>query len=512
MSGITTIQSWANFTCKSLEETLLPAHGSLFKRVAQYALQCFQFLVFAPLAGCCSLLSCVENWISPKLDTSLVSFAKRPPPWLPDAPSPDIPMGAATAAFHDNGPQVHSNTQFGQLYLKDHPDRFNSDFQFPNMWEHPERFIERLKEINAQTFRFSVPRDLIEPQEGVFHEAAFQKITSLCEQLNREGIVPIVTLEHFSRPLYQTFETEEGIASFVRYAERMSDRLYQAGVRKIVTFNEVGVEPFQGYIMGEFPPYHRADFEGAARFFTHMMKAHTRVYQAIKASHPDLEVGFSHDPIRFRHFHKYHPIWSPIERLVCRVLTAVNHTMVMDALKTGSVTLKIPFLCNYHVQLTEPIPFDFIGLQYYTDPLVKLSLLGGESTTRVPGEKTTAYLFRQYPQGLASAIDEMSALGKPIDLTEIGIDTGINKGDDDHERISYFNKIFQVVQKALDEGKQVRSLQLWTLIDNFDWHQGWTLPNSCPIRFGLYRFDYRTGEIVPRGIVHWLKNKTAHRA
>lgn len=511
MSG-TTIQSWTNYTCNSLEASLLPSHGPLAKRVAVYALQCFQCLMVAPLAGFCCLLSGVENWISPKPDTPLVAFAKHPPPWQPDAPAPDIPIGVSTAAFHDNGPRVHHNTQFGQLYLKDHPERFEPNFQFPNMWEHPEPFIERLKEINAQTFRFSIPRDLVEPEEGHFDEAAFQKIIHFCGLLNYEGIAPIVTLEHFSRPLYQTFETEEGIASFVRYTEKITERLYQAGVRKIVTFNEVGVEPFQGYIMGEFPPYHRADFEGAARFFTNMMKTHTRVYQAIKRNHPDLQVGFSHDPIRFRHFHKYHPIWSPIERLVCKVLTAVNHTMVMDALKTGSVTLKIPFLCNYNVQLEERVPFDFIGLQYYTDPLVKLSLFGGESATRVPEEKTTAYLFRQYAQGLASAIDEMSIFGKPIDLTEIGIDTGINKGDDDHERIAYFNKVFQVVQKALDAGKQVRSLQIWTLIDNFDWHQGWTLPDSCPIRFGLYRFDYRTGEIVPRGIVHWLKTKMVGRA
>lgn len=512
MAFVTTIQSWANSTCSSLEASLLPAHGHLSVRVARYVMQFFQFLLFAPMAAGCCLLSCAEHWISPKPDTPLVAFAKHPPPWQSNAPAPNLPLGVATAAFHDNGPQVHHNTQFGRLYLQDHPERFSPDFQFPNMWEHPERFVDRLKEIRAQTFRFSVPRDLLEPEEGNFQEAAFERISHFCEQLIQEGITPIVTLEHFSRPLYQTFETEEGIRSFVRYTERITDRLYQAGVRRIVTFNEVGVEPFQSYIMGEFPPYHRADFEGAARFFTNMMKAHTRVYQAVKAAHPDLEVGFSHDPIRFRHFHKYHPIWSPIERLVCKVLTAVNHTMVMDALRTGSVTLKIPFLCNYNVQLREPIPFDFIGLQYYTDPLVKLSLFGGESATRVPEEKTTAYLFRQYPQGLASAIDEMSAFGKPIDLTEIGIDTGVNKGDDDHERIAYFNKIFQVVQRALNEGKQVRSLEFWTLIDNFDWHQGWTLPNSCPIRFGLYRFDYRTGEIAPRGVVQWLKNKMPNLA
>jgi beta-glucosidase len=179
----------------------------------------------------------------------------------------------------------------------------------------------------------------------------------------------------------------------------------------------------------------------------------------------------------------------------------------MEALKTGTVALKIPFLCNYEKRLEQPVPFDFIGLQYYTDPLLKISLSGGDSVTRVSGEKVCAYRYRTYPQGLASAIEEMSAFDKPIDLTEIGMDTGINKGDDDHERIAYFNKIFQVVQRALDARMPVRSMMLWTLIDNFDWHQGWTLPEHCPIRFGLYRFDYKTGQITPRGVVHWLKNK-----
>jgi beta-glucosidase len=499
--------TWRESVYNSLQESLLPIQSFLVKRISVYSFQVFQFILLAPVTGFFCLLEGVENWIYPKQDSPLVAFAKHPLAWQENVPRPNLPIGASTAAFHDNGPLVHKNTQFGRLYLKDHPELFHASFQFPNMWEKPECFLDKLNEMGAETFRFSIPRDLIEPEEGKFDEVAIEKIIDFCKQLEKKNISSVVTLEHFARPLYQTFETEEGIESFVKYVEKVTPLLYEAGVRKIVSFNEIGVEPFQAYIMGAFPPYHRADFEGAARFFTQMMKAHTRVYEAIKSRHPDLEVGLSHDPIRFRYFHKYHPLWSPIERLVCKVLTAVNHTMVMEALKTGTVTLKIPLRCNYLVELEKAIPFDFVGLQYYTDPLVKLSFFGGESATRVPEEKTTAYQFRQYPQGLASAIDEISALGKPIDLTEIGIDTGINKGDDDHERISYFNKIFQVVQKALDEGKEVRSLHLWTLIDNFDWHQGWTLPKACPIRFGLYRFDYRTGEIVPRGIVSWLKNK-----
>jgi beta-glucosidase len=140
---------------------------------------------------------------------------------------------------------------------------------------------------------------------------------------------------------------------------------------------------------------------------------------------------------------------------------------------------------------------DFIGLQYYSDPL--LNLLRG-SVARTPDQDLTSYDYRTYPQGLSSAIEECSTLGVPIDLTEIGIDIGINQGDlDDTRRIRYFNRIFQVVEKALEEGKEVRSLYFWTLIDNLEWHKGWTIP------FGLYS---RTpeGEIKPRGMTTWLQN------
>src|SRR3990167_6257791 len=237
MTPITTIQSWTNFSYNGLEASLLPTQGVLVRRVSRYALQCLQLCFFAPLAGVCSLLSRVDHWVNPPSDSPLVAYAKRPSAWLPNAPLPKIPIGVATAAFHDNGPLVHGDTQFGRLYLKDHPERFEPNFQFPNMWEYPERFIERLQDIGLQWFRFSVPRDLVEPQEGLFNDAALEKTVQFCQLLKDAGITPMVTLEHFARPLYQTFEKAEGIDAFVRYVDRVMEKLYPIGVRHVITFN-----------------------------------------------------------------------------------------------------------------------------------------------------------------------------------------------------------------------------------------------------------------------------------
>ncbi|OGN63428.1 MAG: hypothetical protein A3E80_04245 [Chlamydiae bacterium RIFCSPHIGHO2_12_FULL_49_9] len=501
----------------SLDGTLI-REGALVERVARYVLQVFKFFGLLPVAVACHLAARVERWFYPVADSSLTEFAKRPT-WEVgedgkerDVSLPRVLTGFATADFHDHGPLARPHTNFGELYLKKFPDRFDPSSKFPDMWNNPETYLNLLKETGAKVFRFSIPRDQIEPEEGRFDEAQIQAVSKWCEQLKKAGIEPIATLEHNAHPLYQTLATVEGRGSFVRYAQRIGVCLKECGVTKIVTFNEVGVEGFQGHIMGEFPPYRSVDFEGAAKNFTHLMQTHNAVYDALKEIDPHFQIGCSHDPIRFRPYHKYNPLWSPIERLVAWVLTSVNHTMVMDAMRKGIVKLKIPGLINYEFDLGGPVKFDVSYLQYYSDPLVKLSFFGGDSVSRVKDEKTTAYRFRMYPQGMASALEEMASLGKPIVISEVGLDTGVNKGDDDHERIQYLNRISQVVKKALDEGINIQAVCYWTLTDNFDWVHGWTLPVPCPIRFGMYRFDYSTGEIAPRGAAFWFMRKRQQEA
>jgi beta-glucosidase len=368
----------------------------------------------------------------------------------------------------------------------------------PDLWNHPERVILRLKELGCKKFRFSVSRDKVEPQLGSFDKDALEHYRTLCRLLKEADVEPIVTLHHFSDPTYFSWERSEDIAGFVRYAEQISEVLYAEGVRKIITLNEPTVLVFQGWIQGEFPPHHTRDFEGAGCVLEHMMCAHSQVYKALKCRHADFEIGLTHDPIRFRHFHKMHPLWTPLEKILCHYLTELNHSALMRYLQTGKFSFSIPFLARCTFKHEKP-PLDFIGLQYYSDPLLKLSFKGVTSVTREPNEKLTSLQYRVYPQGLASALDEMSTLGVPIDLTEIGIDTAITTDESDWERIRYFDRIFQVVQKAVDYGIPVRSLYFWTLIDNLEWNRAWSA------RFGFYKFDPDSGEITPRPVSQWLR-------
>jgi beta-glucosidase len=423
-------------------------------------------------------------------DSPLVAFAKRPT-WEEPVDRAPVEIGFATADFQDNGPAVHPNTNWGALYLsKLRPVTF-----VPDIWNHPERVIDRLMDLGVKKFRFSVSRDKIE-------EGQLQHYINFCRQLRRRGIEVMVTLHHFTDPLHFSWERPEDVKGFVDYAVTVARALYNVGVRKIVTINEPTVVAFQGWVMGEFPPNKTWNFEGAAKVLENMMQAHVQVYEALKSRYPDLEIGISHDPIRFRHYHKHNPLFSPAERAICYYLTELNHSALMRFFQTGKFSLDTPFCTKYQFEHPKPPPLDFIGLQYYTDPLLRLPY---GSVSRIEGEKIASYQFRPYPQGLASALDEMRTLNVPIDLTEIGIDIGINQDETDRERLRYFDRIFQVVRRAKEEGVNVRSLYFWTLIDNLEWHK------QFDVCLGFYRFDPTTGEITPRPVALWLKRMIANQ-
>jgi beta-glucosidase len=498
----------AVFSRNQVEGSLLPAKGNIIERAARYAYQFFKFLICFPFALTFTTLSFCFSLISSKRkETPLIEFAKHPH-WEAETSLPNIKIGTASCAFQENGPEIHPNTNWAAYYRS----KNISTSHVPDLWNHPEKAIQKLKELGVDSYRFSIPRDKIEPELGVFDETAVKHYVQFVRALKENNIEPMVTLSHFAEPSYFNWERREDIDGFVAFASKIAEPLYQAGVRKIVTINEPTVVAFQSKIMGEFPPNHKLDFEGAGRILENMIRAHTQVYHALKKVHFDFEIGLAQDPIRFRHYHKFNPLWTPAEKLVCHYLTELNHTAFFKLLQTGKFSLKVPFRTNYTFDLQQVPPLDFIGLQYYTDPLLKFSLSGGKSVTRDKRDKLTSYGYRPYPQGLASALEEFSRLKNPngqplpIEITELGIDIGINRDAADVERIRYFDRLFQVIKKALNQGINIRSAYFWAGTgDNFEW------PKAFQVRFGLYSFDPETGASAPRPAAHWLQKQIQQR-
>jgi beta-glucosidase len=520
----------SNWSCKQLEASLLPSHGGLMQKTAAYTYQFFQFGLALPLATTSTALSGTILLLTKPQnnDPPLVAFAKHPQ-WdqKPSNEAPPVDIGFASSEFQENGPKEHPNTNWGEYYRK-HASKLGlsekSGDKTPDIWHHPERIIDRLKELGVKNYRFSVSQDKIQPKPGgPVNQSAIEHYRHFCRLLKTNGIEPMVTLHHFTDPKYFSWTRKEDIDGFVQYAKTTANALYEEGVRNIITINEPTVVAFQGWGRGEFPPEKSGDFNGVAEVLENMMRAHVHIYYALKERHPDFQIGIAHDPIRFRPYHKWHPM-ALVEKPICHYLTEITHTALMRFFLTGSFSLQIPFLVNRTFELSSimppsagkvpegpkkrKFPIDHFGLQFYSDPCLKLSLTGGGSVTRVPGEKLSALGYRAYPQGLASLLEECRELDVPVHLTEIGFDTALNKDEatgSDSERIAYFEKIFQVVKKAIASGIPVHSLYFWTLIDNLEWSHGWKP------RFGFYHFDPKTGAITGRPVKDWLKKQIAKR-
>jgi beta-glucosidase len=174
----------------------------------------------------------------------------------------------------------------------------------------------------------------------------------------------------------------------------------------------------------------------------------------------------------------------------------MTHQAVMDFFKTGEFRFQIPLLANY--TYSEPNirdKFDYFGVQYYSDPLIGMEFSSQVmASTCYPNEKMTDMDYRFYPEGLATALEECRLLGKPIFVTETGI-----AGKTEEDRVEFFEKIFEVVSRAIESGIKVKELFVWSLEDNYEWAEGWNK------HFGLYSFDHITGEFALRDVGKWIQ-------
>ncbi len=97
-----------------------------------------------------------------------------------------------------------------------------------------------------------------------------------------------------------------------------------------------------------------------------------------------------------------------------------------------------------------------------------------------------------HPEGLGAVIDEVAGIGLPIHITENGIATA-----DDAERIEFLDLHLEQVHAAIARGRDVRGYFNWSLLDNFEWNEGYR-PT-----FGLVAVDRTTMERTPKPSLAW---------
>ena len=406
-----------------------------------------------------------ENWANVNLDD--VHFPEG------------FHWGTATAAHQVEGHLVNNWTHHEQRKnleqsgaACDHWNRWREDFQL-------------LTDLGMTSYRFSIEWSRIEPIEGTWNNDALAVYSNMVDDLLERGIRPVVTLHHFSHP--QWWEAKGGFADranaphFVRYCERVFEVLSDR-VETWVTINEPTVFSTMGYTLGMFPPGRRS-LRATLRVMRNLLLAHADVYLALKKIRPEVRIGIAKNVTLFDPKNR----WSPIDWPLARLLEWFWNGAWRSGVENGRM-----FFGDVSAAKGT---LDFVGLNYYTHVLVgpaSVSLLKMKFPKRAH-EVATEFGYPMYAEGLRRALDFLAPLGVPIEITENGVADA-----NDTLRTEHLKRHLWVLSQAIQDGHDVRSYHHWSLMDNFEWAEGYSM------RFGLHHVDFETQErtLRPSGAVY----------
>lgn len=382
--------------------------------------------------------------------------------------------GTATAAHQNEGNNVASDwwdyEQKGRLPYKsglacDSWNRWREDFDL-------------IEAMGHNAFRMSVEWARLEPRPGQWDEAALGRYVDMVADLRRRGIEPMVTLHHFVLPLWFAeaggFEKRENLDHFERFCAKVVPAM-APHVRWWVTINEPVVYAYESYSRGHWPPL-KKDFGLTVEILRNIMEAHARAYAVIHRCRPDALVSIA------KHMRVMQPYraWHPGDRLAAALQDYMGNQAVLRSLVTGKLLgRRIPCLAG---------SFDYLGLNYYSRNRLRFAFDPGngfaaEVDPKTTGAEMATLGWEVYPEGLYICLRRLAGYGKPIVVTENGISTDDAADPGDEQRIRYLHTHLDAMERAMKAGADVRGYLYWTLMDDYEWAEGYT------VTFGLVAMD-----------------------
>ncbi len=391
--------------------------------------------------------------------------------------------GVATSAFQLEG-SPHADWASWDTILNERP----------NVTSHYTLYKEDLnllKDLGVNSYRFSVEWSRIQPRENVWDDASLAHYQEIVDILVQNNIEPMVTIHHFTHPLWfikkYPWHEDSSIEKFMRFAEKVVTTL--KGVRYWITFNEPYVLLLGGYLEGCMPPGIR-DPSLAIRALQNILVCHGKAYDMIhdhaKKNGIIPMVSVAHNMAALAPWKRY----SPFDRLLAKIVKYFYNHSLLDAFLTGYVRIKFPFKNEIRIQVPIQNKVDFFGVNYYTrvhirfNPFKKMCLELRHMD--IDGYGLTDMGWEIHPRGLEKVLRYASKLKVPLIITENGIAT-----HDGQTKIKYMSRHIEAVEKSIRDGIDLRGYFYWTLIDNYEWLQG------LDARFGLYKVDFDTMERKP---------------
>lgn len=408
-------------------------------------------------------------------------------------------LGAATAAH-----QVEGNNTNSDCWAQEQMPHSTYKEKSGPACDHYHRYAEDIrlmKEAGLNAYRFSIEWARIQPEEGVFDEEQIEHYRQVIRCCRENGLEPVVTLFHFSSPVWLIrkggWEADSVVEDFANYAAYVI-RALGSELRYVCTINEANMglqvaaiarrytmmakkaaaasgKEGGGVQMGlnmqaMMENMKRQAEENAAAFGTPQphcfnlggsehsdlltMQCHQAAKKAIKALYPEIQVGLTLS------LHDLQPAPGGEERA--------------EAVWAEEFTHYLPYIQGD----------DFLGVQNYTR-----TLIGPEEDLPVPdGAERTQMGYEYYPEALEHVL---RAVAKEFHGDLIVTENGLSC-DDDTRRVAFIRTATDGVARCIADGLPVKGYFYWSLLDNFEWQMGYQM------RFGLVAVDRATMERSPK--------------
>ena len=350
-------------------------------------------------------------------------------------------------------------------------------------WNKYQDDINLIKKIGVTHYRLSLEWSKIEPSKGEYDQGAIQHYIDVVDALINKGITPVITLHHFTNPMWfeniGAFENEENIDYFISFCEKVFP-LFSDKVKIWCTINEPEVYSVMGYFAGIFPPGKKSP-QLTVEVLKNLLIAHTQVYNMLKKlpNGDSCQIGLVKNIMQFDPYRK----WNLLDWIVCHVTNKIYNGIALSYLKTGKINIYYPFFVKLkYSSKTAALATDFFGLNYYSHNHLKFKFDKYEffENKFYENDIMTDMPYTIYAEGFYRAIKEASQIGKPIIITENGI-----ADKKDNIRSIYIERYIYAMHKAIEEGVDVRGYFYWSLMDNFEWAEGYDM------KFGLYEVDFK---------------------
>ncbi|QKW38433.1 beta-glucosidase [Actinomadura sp. NAK00032] len=386
--------------------------------------------------------------------------------------------------------------------------------------------------LGVNAYRFSVAWPRVQPDgRGPANPKGLDFYDRLVDALAERGILSALTLYHWDLP--QALQDAGGWMNrdtahrFAEYTALVADRLGDR-VGAWITLNEPFVHMTEGYGVGTHAPG-EALLLDALPAAHHLLLGHGLAVPALR-ERTSGQVAITNN---------YSPVWAasdtPADRAAAAAFDALQNRLFTDPLLLGRYpdlsaygVADLPFVRDGDLAAIAA-PLDLLGVNYYSPTKVAAPhghapAAGGASVLReverhlegvglpfedvpIDGYPVTAFGWPVVPDGLHELLTGLRATYAdalpPILITENGCSAPDEPGRADQDRIDYLDGHLRSLHRAIGDGVDVRGYFVWSLLDNFEWAEGFDQ------RFGLVHVDYATRRRTPKASYHWLREELA---